>query len=208
MVTLSIAPDLLDAAVIAKAVDTLKRGGLVAYPTDTLYGLAVDPRRDDAVARLYSTKGRDVSAAIPLIAASIEQAEEAAIFGAAELLLARRLWPGPLTIVMPARDGLAAAVLGGGTTVALRVPSHPVARALAGAFGFCITATSANRSGDPPAVAAIDVAVSLEPAIDVLLDAGSVRGGPPSTIVEMTAGGPRLVRTGAVAWERVLESLK
>lgn len=208
MVTLSIAPDLLDAAVIAKAVDTLKRGGLVAYPTDTLYGLAADPRREDAVARLYATKGRDASAAIPLIAASIEQAKEAAVFGNAELVLAGAFWPGPLTIVMPARTGLAASMLGDGMTVALRVPSHPVARALAGAFGFCITATSANRSGHPPAVTAVDVAVSLEPAIDLLLDAGSVPGGPPSTIVEMAAAGPRLLRAGAIAWERVLESLK
>jgi L-threonylcarbamoyladenylate synthase len=208
MVTLSIAAGMPEEAVIARAADVLRRGGVVAYPTDTLYGLAVDPRRDDAVARLYAAKGRDASTAVPLIAASLGQAQGAAIFGERELLLARRFWPGPLTIVMPARSGIAATVLGSGTTVALRVPSHAVARALAAAFGFCITATSANRSGHPPAVTGADVAGSLESAIDVLLDAGSVPGGLPSTIVEIGATGPRLLRAGAVAWDRVLESLK
>ena len=130
-----------------------RRGGLVAYPTDTLYGLAVDPRRDDAVARLYAAKGRDASAAIPLIAASHRAGGGSRGRSATRsCMLARAFWPGPLTIVMPARTVIAAALLGGGTTVALRVPSHAVARALAAAFGFCITATSANRSGHPPAV--------------------------------------------------------
>jgi L-threonylcarbamoyladenylate synthase len=211
MVKLSIAADRPDADSIALAADALRRGGLVAYPTDTLYGLAVDPRRDEAVARLFAAKGRDASAAVPLIAASLLQAQEAAILGDRELQLARAFWPGPLTIVVPARSGLASAVMGGGTTVALRVPAHPVARALAAVFGFCITATSANRSGDPPAVTGADVPAALATAIDlvdVLLDAGAVTGRQPSTIVEMAESGPRLVRAGAVAWSRVLESLE
>jgi L-threonylcarbamoyladenylate synthase len=211
MLTLSITANLPDETVIVRAADVLRRGGLVAYPTDTLYGLAVDPRRDDAVARLFAAKGRGASSAVPLIAASIDQAREAASFGDRELQLARTFWPGPLTIVLPARSGLAAALLGGGTTVALRVPAHAVARALAAAFDFSITATSANRSGNPPAAtgggvaAAFDIAPDL---LDVLLDAGAVTGGPPSTIVEMAESGPRLVRAGAVAWNRVLESLE
>ena len=171
----------------------------------------MDPRRDDAVARLFAAKGREPSAAVPLIAASIDQAQEAAILGDREIRLARTFWPGPLTIVVPARSGIAPAVLAGGTTVALRVPAHAVARALAAVFGFCITATSANRSGDPPAVTGADVSAALETSIDlldVLLDAGAATGGPPSTIVEMAESGPRLVRAGAVAWSRVLESLE
>jgi L-threonylcarbamoyladenylate synthase len=208
MITLSIAAAMPDEAVIAQAADVLRRGGVVAYPTDTLYGLAVDPRRDDAVGRLYAAKGRDASTAVPLIAASLEQAQEAATFGDADLRLAREFWPGPLTIVMPTRTGIAVPVLGDGATVAVRVPSHAVARALAAAFGFCITATSANRSGHRPAVTGAEVAVALEQTIDLLLDAGPVPGGPPSTIVEITATGPRLLRAGAVGWDRVLESLK
>ncbi len=197
-------------AVIARAADVLRHGGLVAYPTDTVYGLAVDPRNSAAVARLYAAKGRGSQSAIPLIAASLEQAEEAALFGERELRLARALWPGPLTMVVPPRVDLAAAVLGGGTTVAVRVPAHAVARALAGAFGFCITATSANRSGEAPAVTGADVAAAFGAGsdVDLLLDAGVVAGGSPSTIVEIGEDGPRLIRAGAVPWNRVLESLK
>src|SRR5687768_3834735 len=120
--------------IIAQAADVLRRGGVVAYPTDTLYGLAVDPRSGDAVARLYTAKGRGQQSAIPLIAASLEQARGAARLDGLALQLARAFWPGPLTIVAPPERGLAAAVLGGGTTVAVRVPAHAVARALAAAF--------------------------------------------------------------------------
>jgi L-threonylcarbamoyladenylate synthase len=206
----SIAAGQPDRAVIARAADVLRQGGLVAYPTDTVYGLAVDPRNSEAVARLYAAKGRGAQSAIPLIAASLEQAEEAALFGDRELRLARAFWPGPLTIVMAPRVDFAAAVLGGGTTVAVRVPAHAVARALAEAFGFCITATSANRSGESPAATAADVAAAFGAGggVDLLLDAGAVAGGPPSTMVEIGQDGPRLIRAGAVPWSRVLESLK
>jgi L-threonylcarbamoyladenylate synthase len=195
---------------IQQALDVMRSGGVVAYPTDTLYGLAVDPRDGDAVARLYAAKGRGQQSAIPLIAASLDQAQGAAILDGLALQLARAVWPGPLTIVAPARRGLAAAVLGGGTTVAVRVPAHAVARALAAAFGFCITATSANRSGESPAVTGADVAAAFATGsdVDVLLDAGVLAGGPPSTIVEIGKDGPRLIRAGVVSWDRVLESLK
>ena len=148
--------------------------------------------------------------AIPLIAASLAQAEEAAVVGDRELRLARAFWPGPLTIVMPPSAAIAARTLGDGSTVALRVPSHVVARALAARFGFCITATSANRSGEPPASDPEEVAerFSGSDLVDFLLDGGPTPGGPPSTIVEMVRTGPRCVRAGAVAWDRVLRSLE
>ena len=210
MVRLTIAADTIDEAVIERAVDVLRRGGIVAYPTETFYGLAADPRRDDAVARLYAAKRRDASMAIPLIAASLAQAQEAAVIGDRELRLAHAFWPGPLTIVMAPRAAIAARTLGDGTTVALRVPSHVVARALAGRFGFCITATSANRSGEAPANDAGEVAgrFSGTDLVDLLLDGGPTPGGPPSTIVEMVQTGPRCVRAGAIAWDRVLRSLE
>jgi L-threonylcarbamoyladenylate synthase len=210
MVRLTIDADAIDEAVMTQAADVLRRGGIVAYPTDTFYGLAVDPRRDDAVARLYAAKGRDASMAIPLIAASLAQAQETAVLGDRELRLARAFWPGPLTIVMPPRAAIAAPTLGDGATIAVRVPSHVVARALAGRFGFCITATSANRSGEPPANDAEEVAVRFSGTdqVDLLLDGGPTPGGPPSTIVEMVGTDPRCVRAGAVAWDRVLKSLE
>jgi len=208
VVTLAVSADTPDPAVIDRAADILRAGGIVAYPTDTFYGLAIDPRSDEAVARLFDAKGREAGAAIPLIAASVDQVREAADVTDRELKLARAFWPGPLTIVLRPKPGLFIDVLGGGPTVAVRVPAHPVARALARGFGFCITSTSANRSGQPAAITADDVRGALGTAVDLLLDGGPAPGGLPSTIVELTPDGPLLVRAGAVPWERVLESLE
>jgi L-threonylcarbamoyladenylate synthase len=189
-------------------VDVLRRGGVVAYPTDTLYGLAVDPASDAAVARLFAVKARDRSQAVPLIAADLDQARTAGELGAGELRLASAFWPGPLALVVRAREPLSRAVAAPDGTIAIRVPALPLARALAAAFGACLTATSANRSGEPPAASPEAVAATLGDRIDLLVDGGAAPGGPPSTIVAMRDGVPTLVRSGATAWERVLESLK
>jgi L-threonylcarbamoyladenylate synthase len=197
-----------DPTAIAAAADVLRRGGIVAYPTDTLYGLAVDPRSERAVQRLFQVKERDQRAAVTLIAADVGQAQEAGAFGASELALARGFWPGPLTIVVPAGAGVAPSLTGELTTVGVRVPGHAAARALAAEFGWCITATSANRSGQPPASTAEEAASALHGRIDALVDAGPAPGGPPSTIVEFADGRPVMRRRGAIAWDRVLESLQ
>ncbi len=196
-----------ETAAIAMAVEVLRRGGVVAYPTDTLYGLAVDAGSDGALQRLLAIKERDRDRAIPLIAGSIEQACAAAHLSEGDLRLARAFWPGPLALVVGARPGVAVLAAAADGTVALRVPAHPLARRLATTFGACITATSANRSGEPPTASAADIAASLGDRVDLLLDGGDAPGGPPSTIVALGPDGPRLVRAGAIAWERVLESL-
>jgi L-threonylcarbamoyladenylate synthase len=203
-------PDVPDATAIAEAASVLRRGGIVAYPTDTLYGLAVDPRNDEAIGRLFAVKGRDAATAIALIAADRSQAEHAGHFGPIERRLAAAFWPGPLTIVVPAGVGLSVRLTRRGT-LGVRVPGHAVARALAAGFGECITATSANRTGAvPPATPAeVMAAFADDPdAIDLLLDAGPAPGGVPSTIVEVLESGPALLRAGAIAWERVLESVE
>jgi L-threonylcarbamoyladenylate synthase len=197
-----------DPGAIRQAGDVLRAGGVIAYPTDTLYGLAVDPRSEAAVERLFALKQRDPASAIPLIAADQEQAATAGKFGPDELKLARALWPGPLTIVVRTHPGLVAAVTSADGTVGIRVPAHPVARALARQFGACITATSANVSGRQPASTADEAAAALGDRIDLVINAGPVPGGPPSTIVAMRDGAPVLLRAGAVAWNRVLESLQ
>ena len=137
-----------DPAGLAAAVAVLRRGGVVAYPTDTLYGLAVDPRNDEAVERLFAVKGRGAASAIALIAADATMAEQVAAegFGPLERRLASAFWPGPLTMVVPAARGMAAALTPHGT-LGVRVPAHLVARSLSAAFGACITATSANLDG-------------------------------------------------------------
>lgn len=208
MMVISMRETPIDRSAIARAAAVLRSGGVVAYPTDTFYGLAADPRNDAAVSRIYEIKGRPAASAMPLIAGSRDQAAQAAGFDAVADRLASAFWPGPLTIVLPALPGLAAPVLGGGTTVAIRVPAHEIARALARELGFPITATSANRSGQPPAATAADLGNAGLDDVDLLLDAGPCRGGLPSTMVEAQGEGVRLVRAGAVAWERVLESLE
>ena len=192
---------------IAKAVDVLRAGGVVAYPTDTLYGLAVDPRDDEAIEHLFALKGRGLTVAVPLIASDFEQALTAGEFGPRQRRLADTFWPGPLSLVVPARPGISPMVRAGGSTVAIRVPAHAIARELARAFGFCVTATSANRSGHPPPDSA-DAVVHALPAVDLVLDAGPVPGGMPSTIVSFDNDGPVLLRAGALAWDRVIKSLQ
>src|SRR3990170_424015 len=142
-----------DLDALARAVELLRSGGLVAYPTDTVYGIAADPRSDLAIERLFALKKRDPGTAVPLIASDTEQAMAAGELGPRELRLAEAFWPGPLSIVVPAKPMVSRAVLGHRDTVALRVPAHAVARELAAAFGFCITATSANPTGAAPAEA-------------------------------------------------------
>ncbi len=199
-------PDRPDANVLANAAAVLRAGGVVAFPTDTLYGLAVDPGSPTAVAQLYRIKGRQVDQAIPLIASDLEQVE--AYAGALPPLarsLAARFWPGPLTILIPAWAGLDAAVHAGRGTVAIRVPAHALARSFAAACGRPVTATSANRSGEPATSLPDEVLRCLGRDLDALIDGGPSPGGPPSTIVDATGTAPRLIRAGAVAWERVLE---
>src|SRR5690348_994092 len=124
-------PNVPDPDVIARAVEILRRGGIVAYPTDTLYGLAIDPRNGDAVRRLFALKRRRPDAALPLIAADAAQAAAAGRFDAASRRLAARWWPGPLTVVVPASAAIHRDALAGGASVAMRVPAHAVARELA-----------------------------------------------------------------------------
>jgi L-threonylcarbamoyladenylate synthase len=196
-----------DPAVIREAGEILRRGLVVAYPTDTTYGLAVDPRNADAVGRLFALKGRPEQSALTLIAEDMTQVEAVAELSALAVRLAQRWWPGPLTLVLRARPGLAGAVLAGGETVGVRVPDHAVARGLARAAAFCITATSANVSGTPAASSAGEVADAL-PDVDAIVDAGPARGGAASTIVDASAREVALIRAGVVPWDRVLESLQ
>ena len=196
-----------DPAAIAEAAAVIRDGGIVAYPTDTLYGLAADPRDPRAVARLFAVKGRPADRAVPVIAADERAAVEAGRLAGRTRALARHFWPGPLTLLVRADPRLAPAVYSESRLVGVRVPDSEVARALALAAGGLITATSANRSGAGATADPNDLEPLAASGLDLLLDAGPAPGGPPSTIVDVTAELPLLVRPGAVAWERVLEFL-
>jgi L-threonylcarbamoyladenylate synthase len=194
---------------VARAVAWLREGGIVAFPTDTLYGLAIDPYSDAAAAALFDLKGRREGEALPFVAASAPQVFAwAAAVSADTTRLAARFWPGPLSLVVDAPAGIVPRVQAHDRSIAVRVPAHEVARALCERFGSPLPATSANRSGDPPAAAATDLGGLASDARVLVIDAGPAPGGPPSTIVDARRAPIRLVRDGAVPWNRVLESLQ
>jgi L-threonylcarbamoyladenylate synthase len=203
MVRVAATPAELDAAV-RRAAAAIAAGGIVAIPTDTLYGLAANPFDAAAVGRLFAAKGRPDQRPIPLVAA--DRAQVAGHLGALPPLgdrLAARYWPGPLTLLIRAPDALAPAISAGTGRVGVRVPAHAVTRALCAAAGHPITATSANRSGDPATADPDEVARTMGDRIDVLLDGGRTPGGAPSTIVDVSEPQVRLVRAGAVPWEEI-----
>ena len=191
---------------LSNAVAAIRRGEVVAFPTDTLYGLAVDPRSDAALDALYALKGRSADRRVALIAASLAQAGDVAEIAGVARRLAVRFWPGPLTLVVPARGGLAARSVSAEGLVGIRVPDHPVARALADACGYPLTATSANVTGSA-ALSLPDGVADALPDVAILLDAGPSPGGRPSTLIEATALDVRLLREGALPWSRVVEFL-
>jgi L-threonylcarbamoyladenylate synthase len=190
---------------VQEAATLIRRGGLIALPTDTLYGLAADPFRRDAVARVFEVKGRSGERALPLIAFDIAQVT--ASLGRLTPIgerLAAAYWPGPLTLLMAAPPAVASGVSAGTGRVGVRVPAAAVARAVCRAVGRPVTATSANVSGQPATADPDEVERTLGARIDLLLDGGPARGGAPSTIVDVTGGAPRLVRAGVIAWDEIL----
>jgi L-threonylcarbamoyladenylate synthase len=193
---------------IEEAAKWILGGGVVAVPTDTLYGLAADPFSAAAVARVFEVKGRAAERALPLIAADAAQvAAHLGVLGETAARLARRFWPGPLTLLLPAPRAIAPDVVGGTGRVGVRVPADGVARAICAVAGRPVTATSANLSGEPPTAEPDEVERTLGDRIDLLIDAGPTRGGAPSTIVDVTGAAPSLVRAGAIDWEDILECL-
>jgi L-threonylcarbamoyladenylate synthase len=204
---LTISPVDPDPRVLARAADVLLAGGLVAFPTDTFYGLAADPRQENAVERVFRAKGRSSLLALPLIAADISQVHAAATrISVLTLRLAERFWPGPLTLVADASPSIVAAVHGGTGTIAVRVPDHPAARQFAGYVGFPIISTSANRSGDPAVGTADAVVAGIGDLLDLVLDGGSTPGAAPSTIVDARGPLAVLIRAGAVPFSLILEA--
>lgn len=194
---------------IQEAATWIRGGGVVAIPTDTLYGLAVNPFDANAVARLFAAKGRPDARALPLVAADAAQVEtHIGPLSPTAGRLARRFWPGPLTLLLRAPVTLAPGVSAGTGRVGVRVPDDHIARAVAAAAGTPVTATSANRSGEPATADPDVVERTLGHAVDFLLDTGPTPGGEPSTIVDVTAETPALIRAGAISWDEIHACLR
>jgi L-threonylcarbamoyladenylate synthase len=188
------------AGALRRAVAVLKGGGLVVYPSDTVYGLGAAASDERAVGRVFAVKGRDAVKALSLLladAADLEPlcAEVPLLFH----VLADRYWPGPLTLVLHRSSAFRSAALGGGDTIAVRVPGHPFLRALIRTLGEPITGTSANRSGRPACRSAQEAERELGDAVDLIIDGGPSRAGSESTVVDVTSGLPVVLREGAIA---------
>jgi len=188
-----------DGAVIDEAVEILRGGGVIAYPTETLYGLAADAGNEAAIGRIFTIKGRDFHNPIPLIIGDRESLSPlvSEIPGRAVGLM-DAFWPGPLTLIFHAAENLSPRLTAGTGTIGIRLSSHAIARSLAHGLGGAITATSANLSGEGGMASPERVLAVLGDRIDALIDGGTTPGGPGSTILDVTRDPPVVLREGAI----------
>jgi L-threonylcarbamoyladenylate synthase len=196
-----------DTAGIAAAAAILRAGGLVAFPTETVYGLGAHALDLAAVRRIFEAKQRPADDPLIVHVASLDQVPEIAEVNPFAEQLAARFWPGPLTLVLPKRDGVPPEVTAGLASVAVRVPAHPVAQALLHACGLPIAAPSANLFGRPSPTRAEHVIADLDGRIDAVLDGGPTDVGVESTIVDLTTEPPRLLRAGGLSLEAIEAAL-
>ncbi len=205
---LPINPEQPAAEAIGRAAEVIRRGGLVAFPTETVYGLGADALNPAAVARIFSAKGRP--AYDPLIVHVAEAADLARVARAVPEVagrLAAAFWPGPLTLVLPRAEIVPLIVTAGGPTVAVRCPAHPVALALIRAAATPIAAPSANRFGEPSPTTAQHVLNDLAGRFDLLLDGGPTPVGVESTVLDLTRDPPTILRPGGVTREALAAAL-
>lgn len=197
-----------DAAAIAAAARLLRAGRLVAFPTETVYGLGADATSDTAVGALYRAKGRPAQNPLIVHVPNLAAAEPFAEFDSRARTLARTFWPGSLTLVLRRRGhGISSVATAGLDTIALRVPDHPVALQLLRAAALPLAAPSANRSGKLSPTTAQHVREGLGDAVELVLDGGACRIGIESTVVALDGPEPRLLRPGAIAAEKIAQAL-
>jgi L-threonylcarbamoyladenylate synthase len=185
-------------AALRVLVEGLRAGSVLAIPTESSYGLAVDPRSEPAVRRVFAIKGRDGGKPLLVVVANRSQLEDLGVAASREMLdRFFALWPAPLTVTLPLHAPLPASA--DTATLAVRVPAHRELRQLLEATGP-LTATSLNRSGEPPVDDADDAERAFSRDVDVLVDGGKTPGGPPSTLLDATVDPPRVLRAGAFPW--------
>ena len=197
-------PQRPERGLIARAVGIVREGGVMGYPTETVYGLGADPFDRGAVNRIFRIKGRDPGKPISLLIPDVDTLED--IVQEVPALgreLMDRFWPGPLTLVLKASPHLPEELLSGGDSIAVRISSHPIAAALLRKLGGPLTATSANRSDQAPCRSAAEVARIFGDELDLVVDGGPSRTDRPSSIVDVSSGHTVLLREGAVAAEEM-----
>jgi len=197
---------------IEMGISILKQGGLVAYPTDTVYGLGAGVNITQAVERVYRVKERPLDMALPLLLAEISQISEVAEpVPPITWILASKFLPGALTMVLLKSRSVPDIITAGGNTVAIRIPAHPVPVALVRGLGMPIVGTSANLSGKPSALTADEVHSQFHDKVDLVIDGGKCPGGRESTIIDVTGEVPEILREGAISigeLKRVCGSIK
>jgi L-threonylcarbamoyladenylate synthase len=193
---------------IKKAISILKKGGVVAYPTDTVYGLGACMTDIAAVDRIFQVKGRPKGMALPVLLAEQKQIAEIVIeVTPSAQRLADEFFPGALTIILPKSDIVPDIITGGGRTVAFRIPNHPVPLALIRGLGKPIVGTSANLSGHPSALTAEEVKTQIGDTVDMVIDGGRCLGGIESTVVDLSGEKPIIRRQGAIPIEKLRKIL-
>lgn len=191
------------------AIEALRRGRIIAYPTETFYGLGVHALNPKAVEKLFAIKGRPPEKPVTLIIKDRQELKDiASEIPAKAALLMDRYWPGPLTLVLKASEKIPSLITASTGTIGVRVSSNPIAQRLAFEFGSAITATSANPSEKPPAKDAASCAEYFNGAIDVVIDGGKLSAEKGSTIVDATGTEIKLIREGVIPFEEIVEFLK
>jgi L-threonylcarbamoyladenylate synthase len=191
-------------AQVKKAIHALKKGGIVAYPTDTVYGLGANALDEAAVLRVYAAKRRPHHLAVPILLASIFQIDEVARdIPAIAWSLAERFLPGGLTLVLYKSPVIPDVVTGGDDKIAVRVSAHPIPIALIEGVGAPITGTSANLSGNPNPVTAEEVHLQLGNSVDLIIDGGRCQGDVASTVIDVTGEHPLILREGVISREEI-----
>ena len=188
---------------ISQAIATLKDGGVIAFPTDTVYGVGVDPFQPDAVRKLYQIKGRPIDKPIPILVGSVSDVERVAQnLPPTFSRLAEQFWPGELTIIVEAKS-LPPEITAGGDTVGVRMPDHPLALALLQRFGGAIATTSANKSDEPPATSAEEVRAELGALVNIILDGGQTATKIASTVLDLSVSPPQIRRDGGISVDQL-----
>jgi L-threonylcarbamoyladenylate synthase len=187
------------------AAERLIAGGVIALPTDTVYGVAASLAHEDALRRVFDVKERPEDRTLPILISSTDALATVAKNVSDEvLILLDRYWPGPLTVVIPGREGMPALVTGPEGTVGVRLPNHPLTIEVIEKAGGVIACTSANRSGEAPARTAQEVATTIGPRLDLILDGGMTPGGVPSTVITVRGDAIDVLREGAIPSEHLL----
>jgi L-threonylcarbamoyladenylate synthase len=184
--------------------EMIKKGGVIVYPTDTVYGIGGNPFLEDVVIRIKNIKQREEKA-MPILISSLEKAKEIAYFNDLSLKIANTFWPGPLTIVLKTKVKFSPHLTGGRDSIGLRIPNHELALKIIEASGGALIGTSANISGRPPAISIEDLDEKIRSSVDLIIDGGKCYLGKPSTVIEVIDAKIKIIRIGAIGIDEFIK---